>query len=69
MPTTSDEAKHWRMLALEAFASAHKATAPEDKAMMLVIAAAYDRLGDQAEEQARSERKSMEFSPTDAIET
>jgi hypothetical protein len=68
VPTTSGEAKHWRMLALEAFASAHKTTAPEDKAMMLVIAAGYDRLGDQAEEQARIERKSAAPPPAKVTE-
>jgi hypothetical protein len=65
VPTTSDEAKHWRMLALEAFASAHKTTHPEDKAMMLRIAAGYDLLGDEVEEQACIERKSAEPPPTD----
>jgi len=68
VPTTSDEAKHWRMLALEAFARAHKTTAPEDKAMMLHIAASYDRLGDQAEEQARIQRESAEPPSTDVTE-
>jgi hypothetical protein len=62
---TSDEAKHWRKLALEALARAQKTTAPEDKAMMLGIAAGYDRLGDQAEEQARIQRKSTEPPPAD----
>src|SRR5262245_54374455 len=48
MPTTSDEAKHWRTIAREATTTAQKTTDAGTKAMILDIAAGYDRLAEMA---------------------
>jgi hypothetical protein len=68
VPRESDEAKHWRAIALEAFASANQMSDPESRMMMLCIAAGYDRLAEQAEEQARIERKLAERRSHDGIQ-
>jgi hypothetical protein len=44
MPTTTDDAAHWRALASEARNTALEMADPEAKRALLFIAAAYERL-------------------------
>jgi len=57
MSTTSDEAKHWRTIALNCSQIAHTMTDADAKTTMMYIAAGYDRLAELAEEQARLQQK------------
>ena len=57
------EATRWRMKAIEALAIADEMTNPDTKAIMLTIAAGYDRLAEQAETYVRAVRDTAELPP------
>jgi hypothetical protein len=45
-PRKAHDARHWRLKALEAFATAETMTDPECRAVMVKIGVGYDRMAD-----------------------